>query len=202
MRRVKHVALVTGQPGLRLRAQTWLADLLAISDGLVFETGQEALDFAAQRPLDAVFVACEAPDMSGASLVGELRQRHRIAAIGFSEAPTQCAYDLMRAGAFAYALIGPQGEGLSEALATLHRQWRGFTLVVADTATGKVYTITRRQFEVLRLIGQGQTNAEIAYALGIREVTVELHATALYRALGLFSRYQAGLWAKERGLDR
>lgn len=51
--------------------------------------------------------------------------------------------------------------------------------------------LTPRQAEVLQLISAGKTNKEIAIALGISPFTVQIHATALFRALGVTTRAAA-----------
>ena len=48
--------------------------------------------------------------------------------------------------------------------------------------------LTKRQFEVVRLLLGGQTNKEIASALGCSEVTVEKHLTQVFRRTGVSSR--------------
>jgi DNA-binding CsgD family transcriptional regulator len=55
--------------------------------------------------------------------------------------------------------------------------------------------LTARQREVLRLIGQGLTNAEIARALALAPNTVKAHTSAIVRRLNLKSRTQAALLA-------
>jgi DNA-binding CsgD family transcriptional regulator len=51
--------------------------------------------------------------------------------------------------------------------------------------------LTRRQAEVLDLLWQGSTNADIAHALSISEHTVRHHLENIYRQLGVKSRLAA-----------
>jgi DNA-binding NarL/FixJ family response regulator len=60
--------------------------------------------------------------------------------------------------------------------------------------------LTGRQIEVLRLIARGLANKEIAQNLRIAKDTVKQHAKAVYAALGVKSRTQAGRAAQLRGL--
>lgn len=62
-----------------------------------------------------------------------------------------------------------------------------------------VRSLTSRQVEVLRLIGNGKPNAAIATALGMSENTVRIHVSAVLRALGLNNRTEAALWWRENG---
>lgn len=51
--------------------------------------------------------------------------------------------------------------------------------------------LTKGQREVLSLVVEGQTNKEIARALGLAEITVKVRLTAVYRKLGVKNRVQA-----------
>ena len=57
--------------------------------------------------------------------------------------------------------------------------------------------LTRREEEVLRLVGQGLANKQIARRLGIGERTVKAHLTSVFQRLGVSDRVQAALWARE-----
>jgi DNA-binding NarL/FixJ family response regulator len=62
-----------------------------------------------------------------------------------------------------------------------------------------VARLTLRQFEVLRLLGEGYTNKEIAAALDITERTAKAHVAAIFEALDADNRTQAVLAAQRRG---
>jgi len=57
--------------------------------------------------------------------------------------------------------------------------------------------LTRRETEVLGLVGEGLANKQIARRLGIGERTVKAHLTSIFQRLGVTDRVQAALWAHE-----
>jgi two-component system, NarL family, nitrate/nitrite response regulator NarL len=61
--------------------------------------------------------------------------------------------------------------------------------------------LTPRESDVVRQVAQGLRNKEIARNLGITEGTVKMHLHNLYEKLGVSSRTELALLAKERGLD-
>jgi DNA-binding NarL/FixJ family response regulator len=75
----------------------------------------------------------------------------------------------------------------------------GSTALPADPA---LKTLTPRENEVLRLIAQGLSNAEIAANLILSETTVKTHVARVLSKLGLRDRVQAVVLAYESGLIR
>jgi len=62
--------------------------------------------------------------------------------------------------------------------------------------------LTPRQQETLALLAQGHSNKEIGLRLGLAEVTVKVHVSALFRALDVVNRTQAVLAMRRLGLDQ
>jgi DNA-binding NarL/FixJ family response regulator len=60
--------------------------------------------------------------------------------------------------------------------------------------------LTAREVDVLRLIGRGATNAEIAATLYVSEGTVKTHIGHVFAKLGLRDRAAAIVWAFDHGL--
>jgi non-specific serine/threonine protein kinase len=62
--------------------------------------------------------------------------------------------------------------------------------------------LSKREREVVELIGRGLSNREIGEVLVVTERTAEAHVTHVLQKLGLRSRAQVAIWAVERGLIR
>lgn len=60
--------------------------------------------------------------------------------------------------------------------------------------------LTARETEVLRLVGTGHSNKQVAVALGIGESTVKTHLLKVFEKLGVADRTRAVTLAMERGL--
>ena len=64
-------------------------------------------------------------------------------------------------------------------------------------ALARLALLTRQQARILELICEGKLNKQIAYELAIADATVKAHVTALMRKLGVQTRTQAVLLARQ-----
>lgn len=62
--------------------------------------------------------------------------------------------------------------------------------------------LTRREIEILRLVAEGHTNAQLARMLWVTEQTVKFHLSNIYRKLDVANRTEASRWAQLNGLLR
>jgi len=84
--------------------------------------------------------------------------------------------------------------------------WRRFQDAVLDwmragkaSGPGVFDALSAREREVLALIGEGLGNADIAARLSISDKTVRNHASNIFDKLGVWSRAQAIVFARDRG---
>ena len=70
----------------------------------------------------------------------------------------------------------------------------------ADPEAEKIKTLTTRELEVIRLVGEGLKNKVIGERLFISEVTVHHHLTAIYSKLGVVDRLELIIYAYRNGL--
>jgi DNA-binding NarL/FixJ family response regulator len=63
-------------------------------------------------------------------------------------------------------------------------------------------SLTDREREVLRLVGRGLTNSEIAEGLHIAEVTVKSHLSHIFTKLNIRDRAAAIVFSFDHGLVR
>ncbi|WP_406295086.1 response regulator transcription factor [Embleya sp. NBC_00888] len=126
-------------------------------------------------------------------------------------------YEALRAGASGFLLKDASAEELAHAV----RVVAAGDALLAPNITKRLITefsrlggaprtplkerlgdLTERETEVLSLIAQGLSNAEIAAALVVAEQTVKTHVGRILIKLGLRDRTQAAVYAYESGLIR
>jgi DNA-binding NarL/FixJ family response regulator len=65
-------------------------------------------------------------------------------------------------------------------------------------ATGP--SLTKRELEILRLVAEGHSNAQLARMLWVTEQTVKFHLSNVYRKLDVANRTEASRWAQVHNL--
>ncbi len=109
----------------------------------------------------------------------------------------------LTAGATAYVVKTAHREDLAAAVRQAFEQ----SLYFASAATtptsvpvGDEIPLTRREVEILRLVADGRSNAQLARTLWVTEQTVKFHLSNVYRKLGVANRTEASRWAQLHGL--
>jgi two-component system response regulator NreC len=161
-------------------------------------SAEEALTLAARVRPQVVVMDLEMPGVGGLAIT------HRI--VKLSPAPRVLilsAYDdeeyvieaLTRAGAAGYVLKRDGVDELLHAVRAINAGKRYLSPSVAPILLGRLQSpnparsmldlLTRREREVLRLIGQGATSKEVAQRLGISPKTAQVHRDNLKQKLHL-----------------
>jgi two-component system response regulator DevR len=113
----------------------------------------------------------------------------------------------LEAGAVAYVLKTVGAEDLAYAMrqAFTHSVYVAPSTAVAarrwaPAGEGESHAVTRREAEILRLVAEGHSNADVARMLWIAEQTVKFHLSNIYRKLNVSNRTEASRWAQLHGL--
>ena len=111
------------------------------------------------------------------------------------------------AGAVAFVIKTAQPEDLSAAV----RQAFEHSIYFAGTAPApqpaatvhsidEASVLTRRELEILQLVAEGKSNAQVGRTLWVTEQTVKFHLSNIYRKLGVANRTGAARWAHVHGV--
>lgn len=71
---------------------------------------------------------------------------------------------------------------------------------VQPQAPVRDYGLTRREWDIVRAIGDAMSNKDIAVQLGISEYTVKHHLTKIFDKVGVYSRLELAMMATHHGL--
>jgi DNA-binding NarL/FixJ family response regulator len=72
--------------------------------------------------------------------------------------------------------------------------------VDVERQTQEASGLTRRELEILQLVSEGHSNAQLARMLWVTEQTVKFHLSNIYRKLDVANRTEASRWAQVHGL--
>lgn len=142
------------------------------------------LAFLKQHQPDVILMDVNLPDKSGTDLCKEVRQLYpSVLVLGLSTFNQQTIIQNMMAnGASGYLLKNATKEELLEAISEVLKGKNYFSFeaaVALREPQEKHPLITRREKEVLQLIAEGLTNAEISEKLFISMPTVNTHRKSL-----------------------
>jgi DNA-binding NarL/FixJ family response regulator len=168
-------------------------------------SGQEALQMIENLQPDVVLLDMELPDISGIEVVKQVTELGlSVRILGLSTYDdSEYITQLISLGASGYLLKDEVPDTIVEAIRGVARGETGWVSrrvaaklsQILQDDQGKSTTMTPRELEVLHLVVEGKTNAEIGLNLGISEKTVEKHLDAIFRKMGVFSRVEAAVMA-------
>lgn len=199
-----------------------LSTLLGLVDGIELvgaaSDGEEALELTAEHEPDVVLMDLRMPRLDGIEATRILRERHpgvRVIALT-TYADDESVLGALRAGARGYLTKDASSEDIRAALLTVAAGDAALDPaiqhhVVAAVADGGGRPeepirpelpddLTQREAEVLALIAEGLTNAEIAERLFVSPTTVKSHINHLFAKARLRDRAQAVNYAYRIGI--
>ena len=176
--------------------------------------GLETVRLAEQLKPDVLVLDLMMPGLSGLEalrIVRERSPRTRIVILSMHSSSAFIAQALQN-GAIGYVLKGSTEENLVRAVREAAAGRRFLSPPVTEIAINAYIeqsktgpfdpheTLTPRQREVLQLVAEGKTNAEIAARLNISQRTVENHRATLMQRLGLQNQTELIRHAMRHGL--
>lgn len=171
-------------------------------------TGREAITLAQRLQPDVIIMDMIMPEVDGPQAIRLIRQENPDARIlvltSFGEDKYVTA--ALQAGALGYLLKDSSPDDLFHAIRSVYRgnlvlpQKLALNLVQPKVNEHGLDQLTERETEVLKLVAQGQTNAEIAQTLSIGVTTVRTHVGNLLSKLNFSNRTQLALFAIEHNL--
>lgn len=172
--------------------------------------GREAVALVAEHDPDVLLVDLRMPTMDGVEATRLVRTEHPrtevVVLTTYSD--DDSVLSALRAGARGFLTKDADAESIGRALEAAadgqsildadvqRRLIEGTTVVKPVTDSG----LTPRELEVLRLIAEGLSNAEIARHLVVSEATVKTHINHLFAKANLRDRAQAVAYAYRLGL--
>ncbi|WP_409234877.1 response regulator [Streptomyces sp. PA5.6] len=181
--------------------------------------GADAVAKVAELGPDVVLMDIRMPELSGIEatrrITDELPGVRVLVLTTFDL--DEYVYDALRAGASGFLLKDASADQLAEAVRVVaagdallapgitRRLIAEFSRMDGGTRgplKPRVGELTGRETEVLALIAQGLSNAEIAARLVVAEQTVKTHVGRILVKLGLRDRTQAAVYAYETGVVR
>lgn len=182
-------------------------------------SGAEGIKFADEEELDIVLLDMRMPQMDGISVLKKLKEDHPDLPIAMltTSSDESDLVGALRNGAQGYLLKDMEPDDLVVALRDIIA---GKTVVAPDLAPvlasavqgdnqakeeekeDPFAVLTPREFEILTLLAEGQSNKVIARNLGISDGTVKLHVKAILRKLNISSRITAAVMAVEHGVKK
>lgn len=178
-------------------------------------SGQEGVDLAGELVPDVVLMDLVMPGMDGVEAtrgVKKISPRSQIVVLT-SYHEDEHIFPALQAGAISYIL---KDMDMTEIVDTVRRAAQGEATLHPQVASRVIkelkgapadainpYTeLTDREMEVLKLIADGQSNADISGNLFISEHTVKGHVSNILSKLQLGDRTQAAVYAWREGIVR
>ncbi|WP_290062614.1 LuxR C-terminal-related transcriptional regulator [Amycolatopsis solani] len=159
-----------------------------------YASGPELL--ASPVEADVVLLDLYLPGMDGLEVLRRLGPAPRVLMLTTIGRPREIR-EALNAGAAGFVLKDSSGDELAAAVRAAHQGVTALSPAVAS-ALSAGGALTPRERDVLELLGEGLSNRDIATRLRLAERTVKVHVGNVLAKLGVTSRTQAALLARDR----
>ena len=204
---LQRILIVDDHPLYREGMMGALRARIVDAEVLGAHSAEEGLELLARdSEVDLVVIDVRLPGMDGFAALSVYARRFPTVArmvVSGSEEP-KYVKQAFEAGASGFI---PKSLSVGEVVAAIAHVLEGGVFVPEDTGRSNRANgpdsptrLTLRQWEVLRLLGEGYANKEIAKALNITERTAKAHVAAILEVLGADNRTQAVLAGQRDGL--
>lgn len=179
-------------------------------------TADEAIALVERLRPQVVLMDLRLPGRSGVEACQDIKQRwsetHVIMLTSYAD--DELVLEAINAGAEGYVLKKVEGGNLVEVIRAVARGEAVLDSAVTQKLLAHVRqaeqelsglafrSLSDREIEVLALLSEGKTNAEIAQALSLSEKTVGNHVSAILDKLGVTNRIEAATYAVRHHLER
>lgn len=207
MNETTKVLIVEDHPLYRGALLQLIGALVGAAGVMAVSSAEEGLRLQSSLPhVKIILLDLGLPSMSGIDALSAFVQRFPTAAILVVSASEDRAEatSALRSGAKVFLSKAVSAETISNVVERLMNgslvQPEWITPKGKTAMGGTLLKLTPRQQETLELLAQGYSNKEIGLRLGLAEITVKVHVSAVFRALDVVNRTQAVLAARRQGL--
>ena len=164
-------------------------------------SGAQALQLCPSFRPQIVLLDVRMPGNDGFCVLESLQREwpeSRVLLLSASATPAEVKL-ARRMGAAGYLSKSAEGSDVVQAIRTIMQGGTSFALGDAS-GTAPQCELSARELDVLRHLGRGLSNQELATALGISETTVKAHLRAVFAKLDVANRTEAVTCAYQMGL--
>lgn len=167
--------------------------------------GLEVLDFVANNRVDIVVLDINMPEMDGIKCARKIKSDYPNIKVIILTMYAQKSFveEIVKIGIDGCLLKNNTGKELSDAIARVHSgksyydQIQNFS---KDDKELKEYSLSEREIEIIRKLGDGLTSSQIGDALFISEHTVKTHRKNILKKLNLHSSSELIQYALNNGI--
>lgn len=184
--------------------------LLEYEDGISIvgsaNDGEALLEIVAKKRPNVVLTDIRMPKLDGIEATKQIKKQYpEIKVLAFTMFDqTEAIQRMLNVGASGYILKNSALKDVYEAILTVYKGETYFdanintNVLNSEAANKSKGVLTKRQIEILELIGQGKTSREIADLLFIGIHTVDTHRKNMVRILGLQGKGELMRYALEK----